>query len=211
MRSARPAWMPALLAPLAVVLALASGCTSTTGWLDRDRDERTATRDVDGADISGYLRTMRDLAAGDPATKAEVFARVDDAVLEAPTTTNRLRLALALATPGHAGADPERAREMLTEILARSELLLPAEVTLAELQLEVVEQRLLLMTENRQLRAQYERAADEERQRLEQQLAAARAENRELARALEEAEEKLRAITTIERSIRERSDADEQR
>ena len=91
--------MPALLAPLALVLALTSGCTSTTGWLDRDGDERSATRDVDGADISGYLRTMRDLAAGDPATKAEVFARVDDAVLQAPTTTNRLRLALALPRP----------------------------------------------------------------------------------------------------------------
>ncbi|WP_405230237.1 hypothetical protein [Lentisalinibacter sediminis] len=210
MRSATPGWMPALLAVLAG-LALISGCTSTTGWLDRGGDEGTATRDVDGADVSGYLRTMRDLAAGDPATKAEVFARVDDAFLQAPTTTNRLHLALALATPGHAGADAERAREMLTGILARSELLLPAEVTLAELQLEVVEQRLLLKTENRQLRSQYERAADDDRQRLEQQLAAARAENRELARALEEAEEKLRAITTIERSIRERSDADEQR
>ena len=207
MRSVRRRCIPALFA----ALLLASGCTSTTGWLDRDGDGQGATRDVDGADVSGYLRTMRDLAAGDPATKAEVFARVDDAVLQAPTTTNRLRLALALATPGHAGADPERAREMLTEILARSELLLPAEVTLAELQLEVVEQRLLLMTENRQLRAQYERAADEDRQRLASQLAATRAENRELARALEEAEEKLRAITTIERSIRERSDADEQR
>jgi len=207
MRSARPGWIPALLA----ALLIASGCTSTTGWLDRDGDDGTATRDVDGADVSGYLRTMRDLAAGDPATKAEVFARVDDAFLQAPTTTNRLHLALALATPGHAGADAERAREMLTGILARSELLLPAEVTLAELQLEVVEQRLLLKTENRQLRSQYERAADDDRQRLEQQLAAARAENRELARALEEAEEKLRAITTIERSIRERSDADEQR
>jgi len=210
MRSARRQWTPALLATLLLALFHTSGCSSTTGWLDRDGDDRTATRDVDGADISGYLRTMRDLAAGDPATKAEVFARVDDAVLQAPTTTNRLRLALALATPGHAGADAERAREMLTQILARSELLLPAEVTLAELQLEVVEQRLLLMTENRQLRSQYERAADEERQRLERQLAATRAENRELARALEEAEEKLRAITTIERSIRERSDADEQ-
>ncbi len=206
MRSAGPAWLPALLA----ALFLAGGCGPTAGWLDRDGDDRTAMRDVDDAEIAGYLRTMRDLAAGDPATKAEVFARVDDAAIQSPTTTNSLRLALALATPGHAGADPERAREMLTEILARPELLLPSEVTLAELQLEVVEQRLLLITENSQLRARYERAADEDRQRLEQQLTAARAENRELARALEEAEEKLRAITTIERSIRERPDADEQ-
>ncbi len=209
MRSAGPGRIATLLAALAA-LALVTGCSSATGWLDRDGDDGIANRDVDGADVSGYLRTMRDLAAGDPATKAEVFARVDDAALQSPTTTNRLRLALALATPGHAGADAERAREMLTGILARSELLLPAEVTLAQLQLEVVEQRLLLKTENRQLRSRYERAADEDRQRLAAQLSAARAENRELARALQEAEEKLRAITTIERSIRERSDADQQ-
>lgn len=197
------------LALTLLVCVLASGCGSASGWLDREGEDRNLRGDVEGADISRYLRVMRDLATGDPATKAEVFARVDDAFNQTPTTTNRLRLALALATPGHAGADPDRAREMLMEILARSELLLPAEVRLAELQLEVVDHWLLLRTENRQLRARYERAADAERQRLEQQLAEVRAENRRLAAALAEAEEKLRAITTIERSIRERSDADE--
>lgn len=195
---------------LLLACVLAGGCAPTTDWLDRGREERRADPDSGSADLSGYLGVMRDLAAADPATKAEVFARVDDAFNEAPTTTNRLRLALALATPGHAGADPERARELLTEILARRELLQPAEITLAELQREVVDHWLLLRTDNRQLRAQYERAADEDRQRLERQLAEAQAENRRLAAALQEAEEKLRAITTIERSIRERSDADEQ-
>ncbi len=198
--------------PLLLLAAVAAGgCGSTTGWLDRDRDDQTATGGVEESNVSGYLRTMRDLAAGDPATKAEVFARVDDAAIRAPTTTNRLRLALALATPGHAGADADRAREMLTEILARDELLLPAEKELAELQLEVVEQWLLLATENRQLRAENQRAEDAERDRLQRQLASANAENRQLRQALDEAEEKLRAITSIERSIRERSDADQER
>ncbi len=198
--------------PLLMLAAVAAGgCGSTTGWLDRDRDDQTATGGVEESNVSGYLRTMRDLAAGDPATKAEVFARVDDAAIRAPTTTNRLRLALALATPGHAGADADRAREMLTEILARDELLLPAEKELAELQLEVVEQWLLLATENRQLRAENQRAEDAERDRLQRQLASANAENRQLRQALDEAEEKLRAITSIERSIRERSDADQER
>lgn len=194
-----------------LISLLGVGCTSTGGWLDRDRGGENATRGIEASDVSGYLRIMRDLAAADPVTKAEVFARVDEAASRAPTTTNRLRLALALATPGHAGADADRARGLLTEILARDELLLPAEKQLAELQLEVVEQWLLLRTENRQLRADNQRTADTARERLQRQLASANAENRRLRQELDEAEEKLRAITTIERSIRERSDADQQR
>ncbi|MEJ2604070.1 MAG: hypothetical protein P8172_12385 [Gammaproteobacteria bacterium] len=198
------------LVTILIASAAAAGC-APSDWLDRDRDVGNVRQSIEGADVSGYLHVMHDLAAEDPATQAETFARVDDAFNRSPTTTNRLRLALALGTPGHAGADAERARRMLTEVLAREELLLPAEVELAELQLEFVDQWLLLTTETRQLETRYQRDADVDRRRLEQQLAGAISENRQLREALTEAEEKLEAITTIERSIRERSDADEQR
>ena len=62
---------------------------------------------------------------GDPARQAEMFQSAKDAAALSPTTSNRLRYALALATPGHSGSDPVAAQRQLSELLARPETLLP--------------------------------------------------------------------------------------
>ena len=77
------------------------------------------------------------------------------------------------------------------------------EIALAEIHLNTVEDRIVLGSEARRLRQASSRQAQTEEQALRQRLAAVEAENRTLRRGLDEAQEKLAAITNIERSIRD--------
>ncbi|HJR70386.1 MAG TPA: hypothetical protein VKA43_10130 [Gammaproteobacteria bacterium] len=151
-----------------------------------------------------YLDALRDLLEGDAVVQADVFRSVAAAADSAPTTTNRLRLALALATPTHAANDPVEAQRLLNELLASGSALLPEEHTLALIHLKDVEQRLILDAEAERLQRAATAAAAQRNDRNAQQLQAALEENRQLRAALDEARAKLDAITNIERSIRER-------
>jgi hypothetical protein len=118
-----------------------------------------------------------------------------------------LRLALALSIPGHAAADPLQAQRLLGELLALGNTLLPEERILATIHLQEVEQRLILDAASEQ---QQRETADELASlnaESARQLEAMRQENQRLQDALAEAEEKLEAITSIERSIRARDTA----
>ena len=79
--------------------------------------------------------------------QADVFRNVAAAADAAPTTTNRLMLALALATPTHPSSDPAQAQRLLSELLATGDALLPEEHVLALIHLKEVEQRLILDAE----------------------------------------------------------------
>jgi hypothetical protein len=79
----------------------------------------------------------------------------------------------------------------------------PAEISLATLHLKSAEELIVLKSETRQLRESTSRAARTEEAAVNQRLAIVEEENRRLRRELEDAEQKLEAITTIERSIRE--------
>jgi hypothetical protein len=151
-----------------------------------------------------YLDALRDLLEGDAVVQADVFRSIAAAADSAPTTTNRLRLALALATPTHAASDPVEAQRLLNELLASGSALLPGERTLALIHLKDVEQRLILDAEAERLQRAATAAAAQRNDRSAQQLQAALEENRQLRAALDEANAKLDAITNIERSIRER-------
>ena len=158
-----------------------------------------------GAEALGvYLDALRDLLEGDTVVQADVFRSIAAAADSAPTTTNRLRLALALATPTHAGSNPAEAQRLLNELLASGSALLPDEHTLALIHLKDVEQRLILDAEAERLQRAATAAAAQRNDRSAQQLQAALEENRQLRAALDEANAKLDAITNIERSIRER-------
>ena len=150
-----------------------------------------------------YLQELQALAAGDPATQAEIYADAHAGSTLTPGPQTNLRYALVLATPGHPETDADQAQTMLRELLAKTELLTRAETALATIHLEHVENVIVLNSESRQLRASTSRAAQTQQAAADQRLAAVEAENRRLRQALEEAEEKLEAITSIERSIRE--------
>ena len=166
--------------------------------------ERT-TQDL--SPIAPLLDMMGSLPQGDPARQAETFQAAKDAAELTPTTSNRLRYALALATPGHSGSDPVAAQRQLSELLARPETLLPVERLLALVTLKEVEQRLILQAENKRMRDDASHDDSDSRDKLaaiNRRLAAESDENVRLRKALDEARAKLDAITHIERSINDR-------
>jgi hypothetical protein len=195
-----------LVSALVCVLA---GCSSFGGD-SGDRTSAPSTVFVDRPAAAGdggiavYLQTLRSLIEGDPVLQADVFRNVAAAADAAPTTTNRLMMALALATPSHPSSNAAEAQRLLSDLLARGDALLPEEQILALIHLKDVEQRLILDAEAERLQRAAAAATTQRNDRSAQQLQAALDENRQLRAALDEARAKLDAITNIERSIRER-------
>ncbi len=191
---------------LAAALIL-SGCETTANWL---KGRRTAEADdtviLGAPEANTYLTELYSLTGGDPATQAEIFADAQAAAQLTPGTSSRLRFALVLATPGHAEADSAQAQGILRELLAQTELMTNSEIALATIFLNVVESRIVTDNEARRLRSESTRAATSEEAAITQRIARIEAENRLLRESLADAESKLEAITSIERSIREQSD-----
>lgn len=193
-----------------VAAAGLTACGSNSSWLDgpwTGDDERTAEPVTPGApNADDYLRELDELATGDPATQVEIYADAESAARLTPGPSTNLRLALALATPGHSETDLERAQSLLRELMTQAPLMTPSETALTHIYLNSVEERLVAEAEARRLRQSAPPRVDRtEEQALSQRLAAIEAENRRLRTQLAEAEEKLEAITSIERSIREQS------
>ena len=192
------------MAVVAVIVATMAGCTQTTDWLKGRRTAKADDPIILGApEADVYLKELSDLAAGDPATQAEIFADANAGATLTPGPNTQLRLALVLATPGHPESNPEQADRLLREVLTQTELLTQAEIALATIHLNIVESLIVVNAEARRLRASTSRAARTEEQAVSQRLASVEAENRQLRRELEDAEAKLEAITSIERSVRE--------
>jgi hypothetical protein len=193
-------------------MALLVGCSVSGGLFGgRGAASSAAPSTVDGTkrasegdSVSVYLQTLRDLIEGDPVTQADAFRRAAEAASTSPTTTNRLNLALALATPGHPSSNPLEAQKQLTQLLATADTLLPEERTLALVHLKEVEQRLILDAKAQRLQRAAQAATAQRNDQNAQRLQAALEENRQLRAELDEAHAKLDAITNIERSIRDR-------
>jgi hypothetical protein len=174
--------MAKALAPL--LLAALAGCTAM-GYSGGDRQLAPSVPaaiagigETDG--VAVYLQTLRPLIEGDPVVQADVFRNVAAAAEAAPTTTNRLMLALALATPTHPSSDAARAQSLLSELLATGDALLPEERVLAMIKLKDVEQRLILDAEADRLQQAAAAATAQRNDRSSQQLQAALEENRQL-------------------------------
>lgn len=189
------------------MLLLLSACTQTTDWL---KGRKTADADdpviLGAPKVDIYLNELAELASGDPAAQAEIYADASSAATLTPDASTNLRLGLVLATPGHPESDPEAAQSLLREVLAQTPLLTTGEVSLATIYLNNVEKQIVVNNEARRLRDANSRAARTEEQAISQRLATVEAENRQLRQALQEAEDKLDAITSIERSIREQEE-----
>lgn len=188
-------------------IALLSGCAQTKDWLDKvipgGGQSSSGTVILGAPSADDYLETLNLLTTGDPATQAEIFADAESHSTLTPDPSTNLRFALVLATPGHSESDPERAQSMLRELLTQTALMTGYEIALAEIHLNAVEERIVLSSEARRLRQASSRQAQTEEQALKQRIAAVEAENRSLRQGLDEAQEKLDAITNIERSIRD--------
>ncbi len=197
----------ALFLVIAVTGCSSFGGRSSSGQSTKPVNQSPPTaggRSLGTEGLALYLRTLRDLLEGDAVLKADVFRNVAAAADAAPTTTNRLNLALALATPGHPSSNPLEAQRLLNEALAKDNALLPEERVLALVELKDVEQRLILDAEAARLQRAAQVAATQRNDQNAQRLQTALDENRQLRQQLDEARAKLDAITNIERSIRER-------
>ncbi len=181
-----------------------TGC-GANGGIKTPRPAPTVTPPLDAGAIGPVLELMSSLPQGDPARQAELFQQAKDSAELSPTTSNKLRYALALATPGHSGADPVAAQRQLSELLARPETLLPIERMLATVELKEVEQQLVLLAEAKRLRDEAAREAHGDKlATINRRLAAETDENARLRKALDEARAKLDAVTHIERAINDR-------
>jgi hypothetical protein len=194
----------ARLAVCAALLAALSACGTLLGGPKTPPPPPPSGPPQDAAVLAPLLDMMSALPQGDPARQAELFQSVKDAAELTPTTSNRLKYALALATPGFGGSDPVAAQRHLSELLARPETLLPVERLLATVELKEVEQRLILQAENKRLRDETPPDDREKLQASNRRLAAESDENARLRKALDEARAKLEAVTHIERSITDR-------
>lgn len=207
MHKARPISRVVITATALVFCGMTSGCADMKGWLTGKRTAKAKESVILGApEADQYIQEIYRLAAGDPATQAEIYSDAESAAKLTPGPSTRLRYALILATPGHAGSNPQQAQGIFRDLLAQTELMTPSETALATIHLRSVEERIMLGAETQRLRNANSRAATTEEQAIAQRIARVESENRQLRRSLEEAEQKLDAITSIERSIREQSD-----
>jgi hypothetical protein len=196
-----------LYAVLPLILFL-TACTTSGFTNDRTRDE-TAAPAVDrvvlsATVLSGYLEFLQRLVQAAPAEQAELMAATQREFEIAPTPSHQLRYALALSVPGHPATDLPQAQRLLRELMATPETLLPAERSLAFLELQQVAAQLTLTAENRRLQSSASRAANDRNNAETKRLQAAIDENAKLRKDLEDARAKLEAISDIERSLSER-------
>ena len=188
-----------------IVVALLGGCAQTKEWMSSMRRSMSSSNDstiLGAPDAEYYLDDLYKLTSGDPATQAEIFTDAESGFQLTPGLQTNLRFALVLATAGHPGTNPERAQTILQELLTQAPLLTPAELSLATINLKSVEQQIALTSEARRLRASNSQAVRTESASTNQRLASVEAENRRLRQELDDAEAKLEAISSIERSIR---------
>lgn len=192
------------LALMALVISLLAGCSQTKSFFTGKPESSFEDEDIIGSPgIEMYLDDMQKLASGDPAAQAEIIADSEASSQLTPGPQTNLRYALVLATPGHPASDSPRASSMLRDILAAPQLLTEGEIALASISLKWTDQLSAAESEVMQTRASLARSAQSQMSASSQRMATLEAENRRLSLQLREAEEKLEAITSIERSIRE--------
>jgi hypothetical protein len=199
------------IAATALALGALSGCAgfgydmSNSNAASRAAARHPAT---DTGPIEPLLELMAALPQGDPARQAELLQSAKDAATLSPTTSNRLKYALALATPGHGGSDPVAAQRQLSELLVRPETLLDVERLLALVELQQVDQMLVLQAENKRFRDDESNDSRDKLAAVNRRLQAESDDNAKLRKALDEARAKLDAITHIEGSINNRGATD---
>ena len=195
---------------LLILVALTSGCAKTSDWLTGRKTAETVEPVILGApEAEIYLRNVYLLIDGDAFTQVEIFSDAKSAATLTPDPSSKLKYALILAAPGHAESDPQQAQSIFRELLTQTVLMTPTEIALATIHLKDVEERLKLDAETRRLRAENTNAATTEDRAVAQRMSTIESENRQLREDLLDAEQKLEAITSIERSIREQATSDE--
>jgi hypothetical protein len=187
---------------------LGAGCTTLPGKSPPPPPPVVDPAAVANTVLSGYLQLLQSLLQGQPAQQAEIASGAQRDYDNTPTPSRELKLALILGTSGHPATDLSRAQQLLREVLANPEMLLPGERALAALMLSQIGDHLTLETENRRLQSEVMRLDRERVTSANHRLQAELDENSRLRKELDEARAKLQAIFNIERSLNERKPGD---
>ena len=187
-------------AALAAAVSL-SGCSTTEKISDWFRGGDHAA--IAAPELETYLAELSELTTGDAGRQADIYDDASAAAELTPGPGSTLRLALVLATPGHAQSDPGQAVTLLREVLQQEASLTTEQRSLASVYLANAERLVSVTGEIARLRDSSAQANRAEQQSSARRIATVEAENERLRKELEDAEQKLEAITSIERSIRE--------
>ena len=192
-----------------VLALLASALLGACANLGANRDvpppDRPPTIDravTQAALLASYLEVLQRLVQGTPAEQAEILSGARRDFETAPTPSHELKYALVLATPDHPGTDCAKAQQLLRELIATQETLLPAERAMAFLTLKNVELTLSQLATNQRLQASADHT-DHDRglAALSRRLQGELDENARLHKELDDAHAKLDAIANIERAL----------
>jgi hypothetical protein len=199
-RSLRPGRLLAVLAS-----ALLGACANLGANRDVPPPDHAPTIDravTQAALLASYLEVLQRLVQGTPAEQAEILSGARRDFETAPTPSHELKYAMVLATPDHPGTDSAKAQQLLRELIATQETLLPAERAMAFLTLKNVDQWLSQLAANQRLQAaadhnDHDRGVAALSHRLQSELD----ENARLHKELDDAHAKLDAIANIERAL----------
>lgn len=187
------------------LLGLTAAALVGCGTLKRPGKDDLADRLPSAVDRSSaqppsilHLEALQKLLQADTQTQANL---VDSARVESEASRlapARLRYALLLGTPGHAGYDPGAALTILTDVLAVPTTLPPAERALALFTAQNINGNAELKSDVKKLRSDLERMERDQVAGLTRRLQAESEENAKLRKALDEARAKLDAVSKIE-------------
>jgi YfhG lipoprotein len=189
-----------LLACAVITFVLtACGTTPSTTAPNTERERSAPTESA-----APYWETLNRIANGSATQQADVFYEAEREYINAPTTANTLRYALALVAPAHPASNPVRGKKLLEQLLANPERLSATERSIAAFLVKDAEVYLQLEAENRRLNATVDERSKGQAN-FDRRVQTLAEENTKLRKQLDEAQRKLDAIKSIDRSIIERS------
>jgi hypothetical protein len=160
--------------------------------------DRAATQ---AALLASYLEVLQRVVQGAPAEQAEILSGARHDYETAPTPSHELRYAMVLATPGHPGTNCAQAQQLLRELIATQETLLPTERAMAFLTLKNVDLTLSQTAENQRLQVPVDHSDRDKLAALNRRLQSEMDDNARLHKELDDAHAKLDAIANIERAL----------
>jgi DNA repair exonuclease SbcCD ATPase subunit len=187
------------------LLTLLAGCAALEGGSTRADAAAAAPPAPPPEVLAPYLDTLGKMAPGDPARQQAELSATLAAAEQNRTAANTLRYALALGSAGHANSNPVEARRLISELLAGANTLDPAEAAFASAYRREFDARVALYAELGRQREESEQKLASLDATADRRADALAAENRQLKRALAEAERKLEAVAEMERALLEQT------
>jgi hypothetical protein len=190
--------------PLVALLACAlAGCVTRAPSPSAPAPAQPAQAVPTITDLAPYFDLLEDIATTDAARDATLLADLQAQLVQAPGARATLRYAVALGSAGHKASDPVEARRLLQGVLAAPGDLAPAELGLASVMLREFDARVTLYAQLARQREDAEGRLAASNEAHARALQSNAVETARLRRALAQAEQKLQAITEMERELLE--------